>query len=73
MKAMVLKATDEVAPEDIRRPESEDGGTLVRVGHSGVCGTDSKIFHGAIPVRHPLVMGHEMVARRSREAAPGRA
>ena len=37
------------------------GGTLVRVRHSGICGTDVKIFHNAIPVRHPLVMGHEMI------------
>ncbi len=61
MKAMVLKAADKVSPEDIRRPKAEDGGTLVRVSHSGICGTDLKIFHGALPVRHPLVMGHEMV------------
>ncbi len=51
MKAMVLKAADEVAPKDVRRPEAEAGGTLVRVSHSGICGTDLKIFHGAIPVR----------------------
>jgi len=61
MKAMVLNSTDEVAPADIRRPAAESGATLVRVSHSGICGTDLKIFHGAIPVRHPLVMGHEMI------------
>jgi len=71
MKAMVLKASDEVAPEDIRRPKPEDGGTLVRVSHSGVCGTDSKIFHGAIPVRHPLVMGHEMVGEAVEGSSTG--
>ncbi len=61
MKAMVLRAADEVAPQDVRRPAAEPGGMLVRVSHSGICGTDVKIFHGAIPVHHPLVMGHEMV------------
>lgn len=61
MKAMVLEAADVVAPKDIRRPEIEAGGTLVRVSHSGICGTDVKIFHNAIQVRHPLVMGHEMI------------
>jgi L-iditol 2-dehydrogenase len=61
MKAMVLQAADEVAPKDIRRPEAESGGTLVRVTHSGICGTDVKIFHNDIKVRHPLVMGHEMI------------
>jgi len=34
---------------------------LVRVTHSGVCGTDLKIYDGGIPVRYPLIMGHEMV------------
>jgi 2-desacetyl-2-hydroxyethyl bacteriochlorophyllide A dehydrogenase len=33
---------------------------LVRVTHSGICGTDLKIFTGAIPVSYPLIMGHEM-------------
>jgi len=33
---------------------------LVRVTHSGICGTDYKIYSGAIPVSYPRVMGHEM-------------
>ena len=61
MKAMVLQSSDQVAPADIKRPAADDGGTLVRVSHSGICGTDLKIYHGAIPVAHPLVMGHEMI------------
>ena len=28
--------------------------------HSGICGTDYKIYSGAIPVSYPRVMGHEM-------------
>ena len=61
MKAMVLKSVDVVEPADIRRPATDDGETLIRVSHSGICGTDLKIFHGAIQVNHPLVMGHEMI------------
>ena len=34
---------------------------LVRVPTSGICGTDLKIFTGAIPVSYPRIMGHEMV------------
>jgi threonine dehydrogenase-like Zn-dependent dehydrogenase len=29
--------------------------------HSGICGTDFKIYSGAIPVRYPRIMGHEMI------------
>ena len=34
---------------------------LVGITHSGICGTDYKIFNGSIPVRYPRIMGHEMV------------
>ncbi len=33
----------------------------MRVTHSGLCGTDLKIYKGAIPAEYPLIMGHEMV------------
>ncbi len=37
------------------------GHVLVRITHSGLCGTDLKIYKGAIPAQYPLIMGHEMV------------
>ena len=49
---------------------------LVRVTHSGICGTDYKIYKGAIPVAYPRIMGHEMVGevveRRERQRAARR-
>jgi L-iditol 2-dehydrogenase len=56
---MVLRAPGQLALEEIARPAAGWGEVLVRVTHSGLCGTDLKIFNGAIPVRSPLVMGHE--------------
>ncbi|MEX1102273.1 MAG: alcohol dehydrogenase catalytic domain-containing protein [Actinomycetota bacterium] len=32
----------------------------MRIRSVGICGTDQKIFHGAIPVGYPRVMGHEL-------------
>ncbi len=61
MKAMVLKASRKLALEDVERPSPGAGQVLVRVTNSGICGTDLKIYSGAVPVRHPLIMGHEMV------------
>ena len=50
-----------------RRPALVDGDqVLVRVTHSGVCGTDLKIYGGAIPVAYPRVMGHEDGGRSRR-------
>jgi 2-desacetyl-2-hydroxyethyl bacteriochlorophyllide A dehydrogenase len=60
MKAMVLRAPREVGLDEVERPRPGPGQVLVRVTSSGICGTDLKIYGGAIPVRHPLIMGHEM-------------
>ena len=60
MKAMVLTAPGELVRDEVSRRGRESGQVLVRVTHSGICGTDYKIFNGAIPVRYPRIMGHEM-------------
>ena len=60
MKAMLLTAPGELVRDDVPRPGPEQGQLLVRVTHSGICGTDYKIFNGAIPVKYPRIMGHEM-------------
>src|SRR5947208_3131417 len=61
MKAMVLRAPGELVLDDVARPGLNASHVLVRVTHSGVCGTDLKIYNGAIPVSYPRIMGHEMV------------
>jgi 2-desacetyl-2-hydroxyethyl bacteriochlorophyllide A dehydrogenase len=60
MKAMVLTAPGELVLEEVARPARGLRDVLVRVTHSGICGTDYKIFNGSIPVRYPRIMGHEM-------------
>ena len=61
MKAMILSAPHELRVGEIERPQLGPGQVLVRVTNSGICGTDLKIYEGAIAVRHPLIMGHEMI------------
>jgi L-iditol 2-dehydrogenase len=60
MKAMVLRAPRDVGFEEVERPRPRPGEVLIRVTHSGVCGTDLKIYDGSVPVSYPLIMGHEM-------------
>jgi 2-desacetyl-2-hydroxyethyl bacteriochlorophyllide A dehydrogenase len=60
MKAMVLRAPLELEPDEVPRPGPDLRQVLVRVTHSGICGTDFKIYNGSIPVRYPRIMGHEM-------------
>ena len=61
MKAMVLTAPNEVALQDSETSKAGDGEAIVRVTHSGICGTDLKIFQGGIPVAYPRILGHESV------------
>src|ERR1700738_3480115 len=61
MRAMVLRAPNGLALDDVALPQVPPGHVLVRITHSGLCGTDLKIYKGAIPAQYPLIMGHEMV------------
>jgi 2-desacetyl-2-hydroxyethyl bacteriochlorophyllide A dehydrogenase len=58
---MVLTAPGVLVQDEVLRPVGTPEQVLVRVTHSGICGTDYKIFNGSIPVRYPRIMGHEMV------------
>jgi|SRR5579871_260574 len=61
MKAMVLSAPGALALGEVARPEPRPGEVLVRITHTGLCGTDLKIYNGAIPVDYPRIMGHEVI------------
>ena len=61
MKAMVLRSPRNLSLAQVEDPAPIAAGALIRVTHTGVCGTDLKIFNGAIPVQYPRIMGHEMV------------
>jgi 2-desacetyl-2-hydroxyethyl bacteriochlorophyllide A dehydrogenase len=61
MKAMVLRAPGDIMLEDVEIPRTGAGQIVIRVTHTGVCGTDLKIYNGAIPVQYPRIMGHEVV------------
>src|SRR5713226_6111737 len=60
MRAMVLRAPGDLVLDDVDRPRQDASQVQVRVTHSGICGTDFKIFSGAIPVSYPRIMGHEL-------------
>jgi 2-desacetyl-2-hydroxyethyl bacteriochlorophyllide A dehydrogenase len=60
MKAMVLTAPGELMLDEVAKPAGRAGDVTVRITHSGICGTDYKIYNGAIPVTYPRIMGHEM-------------
>jgi 2-desacetyl-2-hydroxyethyl bacteriochlorophyllide A dehydrogenase len=57
---MVLRAPSDLVLDEVARPQPAPGQVLVRITHSGICGTDWKIYSGSIPVTYPRIMGHEM-------------
>jgi 2-desacetyl-2-hydroxyethyl bacteriochlorophyllide A dehydrogenase len=57
---MLLRGPRDLVPDDVPQPQAGPRDVVVRVSHSGICGTDYKIYSGAIPVSYPRVMGHEM-------------
>lgn len=57
---MVLNAPRAIKLAACEDPVPSGVATLIRVTHSGVCGTDLKIYRGEIPVRYPRIMGHEI-------------
>ena len=68
---MLLNAPGELALDEVPAPRVDAGQVLVRISHTGVCGTDLKIFHGSIPVAYPLIMGHEMVGEVAGSSGEG--
>lgn len=60
MLSVVLDAPRRLRLEDRPAPEPAPGEALVAVRTTGLCGTDSSIYSGKIPVSHPRVLGHEM-------------
>jgi L-iditol 2-dehydrogenase len=63
MKAIVLDGPAALALSDVPEPRPGPGEALVRVERIGLCGTDVKLFTGAIPIDYPRVLGHEIVGR----------
>lgn len=62
MKALVKTATGPGGLElqDLARPVPGSGQVLLAVRAAALCGTDVHIAHGTMPIRPPLVLGHEL-------------
>lgn len=60
VRALVLRRPGDLVVADVDRPTPGQDEVLVRVKHTGICGTDLKIFTGGMPASHPIIMGHEI-------------
>ena len=60
MRAILTPGPGEVEVADVAEPDPGSA-VLVRARRVGICGTDTKIVSGKIPVSYPRILGHEMV------------
>ncbi len=60
MQAVVLHGPGQLAVSSVDTPQPRLDQVLIRVTHTGICGTDLKIFTGAMPAARPVIMGHEI-------------
>jgi alcohol dehydrogenase len=64
MKAAVVPAVNGTwEVRDVPRPVPGPNQVLIQIGASGLCYTDVKIAHGAIPTHFPRTLGHEPVGQ----------
>lgn len=60
MRAVRVVEPEVIELADVPEPTT-DSGFLIAVHQVGICGTDTKILSGRIPVRYPRIMGHELI------------
>lgn len=60
MRAVRVLEPEKIELADV--PEPDDPALVkVRVSQVGICGTDTKILAGKIPVEYPRILGHEII------------
>ena len=60
MKAVRVVEPGRLEVVDVPTP-SDSNQVVVRIHQVGICGTDTKILSGKIPVAYPRILGHEMI------------
>lgn len=75
MKSIVFNGPKDIAVEENPFPQLQENEVLIKVSHSGICGTDLNIYAGAHPrAAAPLILGHEFsgtIAKGNKEFEEG--
>ena len=61
MKAFQFFGKNDLRLVDLPEPTIGDADVLLKIKKVGICGTDLHIYTGGMPVKAPLVLGHEFV------------
>jgi len=61
MKAVYLKAPNDICITELPKPQNRDGYALIHIKSMGICGSDIGAFRGTNPlVSYPRIIGHEL-------------
>jgi alcohol dehydrogenase len=63
VRAAVLESPERFEIRSYPRPQVGPEEALIEVELAGICGTDWKTFHGKLPYRMPIILGHEILGR----------
>jgi L-iditol 2-dehydrogenase len=63
MKALIFHEPGRVAVEDVADPRPGPGEALLRVGATGLCYSDVRVYHGQKHARAGVIPGHEIAGR----------
>src|SRR5438034_10013098 len=71
-RAVVQTAPRRLELRELPVPDIDDDSALLRVEACGICGSDAEQYAGVLPVRLPVVPGHEPLGVRSEERRVGK-
>jgi len=63
MKAVIVEGPNKLSLSEVPIPslkeKAQEGRALIRVEAAAICATDLEVFTGRIPVKYPVIPGHE--------------
>ena len=72
MKTLVCTTPGTFEYTETEYPVLEEGQTILKINHIGVCGTDLHAFEGTQPYfNYPRILGHELAAEIKETTATG--
>lgn len=71
MKAARVHEPGKIVIEDVPVPVLDDKDVLIKVHRAGICGTDVGVYHGYVPAKLPVTLGHEFSGAIAKLGRPG--
>lgn len=70
MKAARVYEPGKIVIEEVPIPQLGEKDVLIRVHRAGICGTDVGVYHGYVPAKLPVTLGHEFSGAIAKLGSP---